>query len=105
MDIPATEDRCLNCHAPVSGKTLQEDVREKGELDSLKFELRNVELLLEILVGDYRYSSDNGACQIDGNPVGLLVFEGLNDAFAVSQFAGPLSSGTSFTVYDASAVR
>jgi integrase len=50
MDIPATEDRCMNCHAPASGKTLQEDVREKGELDTLKFELKNIEVLLEVLL-------------------------------------------------------
>ncbi|MDF1540219.1 MAG: hypothetical protein P1Q69_15095 [Candidatus Thorarchaeota archaeon] len=50
MDIPVTEDRCMNSHAPVSGKTLQEDVREKGELESLKFELRNIETLLSVLV-------------------------------------------------------
>ncbi len=50
MDIPATEDRCTNCHAPASGKTLQEDVREKGELEKLKFELGNIETLLVVLV-------------------------------------------------------
>ena len=50
MDIPTTEDRCMNCHAPASGKTLQEDVREKGELDSLKFELSNIETLLAVLI-------------------------------------------------------
>ncbi len=50
MDIPATEDRCMNCHAAASGRTLQEDVREKGELEKLKCELGNVETLLEVLV-------------------------------------------------------
>jgi len=50
MDIPATEDRCMDCNAPASGKTLQEDVREKGELDTLKFELKNIEVLLEVLL-------------------------------------------------------
>jgi len=50
MDIPATEERCMNCHAPASGKTLQEDVREKGELEKLKFELGNIEALLAVLV-------------------------------------------------------
>jgi integrase len=50
MDIPATEDRCMNCHAPISGKTLQEDLREKGELESLKFDLRNIETLLAVLL-------------------------------------------------------
>jgi len=50
MDIPATEDRCMNCHAPASGKTLQEDLREKGELESLKLDLRNIETLLAVLL-------------------------------------------------------
>jgi integrase len=50
MDIPATEDRCMNCHAPASGRTLQEDVREKGELENLKSELGNIETLLTVLV-------------------------------------------------------
>ncbi len=50
MDIPATENRCVNCHAPISGKTLQEDVREKGELENLKFELANIETNPAVLV-------------------------------------------------------
>ncbi|MBY8997613.1 MAG: hypothetical protein KGD60_07765, partial [Candidatus Thorarchaeota archaeon] len=50
IDIPDTEDRCLNCQAAVSGRTLQEDVREKGELENLKFQLGNVETLLTVLV-------------------------------------------------------
>ncbi|MDF1541041.1 MAG: hypothetical protein P1Q69_19245, partial [Candidatus Thorarchaeota archaeon] len=40
----------MNCHAPASGKTLHEDVREKGELESPKFELGNIETLLTVLV-------------------------------------------------------
>ncbi len=50
MDIPAAEDRCMNCHAAASGKTLQEDVRETGELESLKSEMENIETLLAVLV-------------------------------------------------------
>ena len=50
MDIPDTEDRCLNCQAAVSGKTLQEDVREKGELEDLKFQFRNMETMLMVLI-------------------------------------------------------
>lgn len=49
-DIPTTEDKCMNCHAAAFGKTLHEDVREKGELENLKFELGNIETLLAVLV-------------------------------------------------------
>ncbi len=50
IDFPSTEDRCMNRHTAASGKTLQEDVREKGELEKLKFELGNIETLLAVLV-------------------------------------------------------
>jgi integrase len=49
-DVPTTEDHCMNCHASASGRTLQEDVREKGELEKLKFDLANIETELAVLV-------------------------------------------------------
>lgn len=39
LDIPVTDDRCTNCHTPISEKTLQKGAKEKGELENLKFEL------------------------------------------------------------------
>lgn len=49
MDIPVTENRGMNCHSPCSGKLLQDDVREIGELEHLKFELNNVKTLLAVI--------------------------------------------------------